>query len=188
MRARSLQGRLLVLKAPAPMATAPRRCSLSFFVLGKQIVYHAIQDPNDALCLDDLAVMDKEITSLRDEIATLRSNEKLLRSNLASVNATMSTAELRFHVQSLLSEKAEVMARLDPLRKGDVKPVSAAEKEAINNEWTMWKRKSDMRKKMAMELWAMGTEVVPEDKSKEDIWVSTPVEGGKRFVNVADSW
>ncbi|KAL9637309.1 MAG: hypothetical protein Q9164_002271 [Protoblastenia rupestris] len=152
------------------MATAPRRCSLSFFVPGKQIVYHAIQGPNDALCLDDLAAMDKEITSLRDEVATLKSNEKLLRSNLASVNATMSTAELRSHVQSLLSEKAEVLARLGPLRKGDVKPVSAAEKEAINYEWTIWKRRSEMRKKMAMELWAMGTEVVPEDKSKEDIW------------------
>ena len=139
---------------------------------GKQIVYHAIQDPNDALCMDDLAAMDKQIASLREDLSTLKSNEKLLRSNLVSANATMSTTELSSLVKDLSNEQAEFLARLCQLRNGDIKPVTPEEKESVDKEWAMWKRKAEARKKIAMELWAIGTEVLPEGKTKEEVWVS----------------
>ncbi|KAL9100933.1 MAG: hypothetical protein Q9163_003748 [Psora crenata] len=142
----------------------------SFFWPGKQLVYHAIQDPNDTLCLDDLAAMDREISSLRGEIATLKSNDKLLRSNLAAVNATMSAPELRAKVQSLASEKSELLARLGPLRKGGIKPVKLEEKQMVDMQWAMWKREAEGRRKIALELWEMGTEVLPEGKAKEEFW------------------
>ncbi|KAL9125610.1 MAG: hypothetical protein Q9217_005207 [Psora testacea] len=154
---------------------------------GKQIVYHAIQDPSDTLCFDDLAAMDKEITSLREEVATMKSNEKLLRSNLASMNATMSTTELRTHVQALSTERAEVLARLGPLRKGHVKPVTAKEKDTVDGEWVMWKQKAERRKKIALELWEMGTEALPEGKTKEEVWVSATIGDDERRIEFADA-
>ena len=78
------------------LARLIRSTSLTFTEWqGKQWVYHAVQDPDDALSLDDLAAMDKEIATLRDSIITAKANEKLLRANLIAVNATLSTEELR---------------------------------------------------------------------------------------------
>ena len=115
--------------------------------------------------------MDREIAEHRESIATLKANEKLLRSNLASVNATVSTDELRSNVDSLGAEKAELLARLGPLRKGDVKPVSIEQKAEVDRLWSVWKRKAEGRKRIAMELWAMGTDTLPEGKTKGDVWV-----------------
>jgi len=139
--------------------------------LGKQLVYHAVQDPADAMSLEDLAAMDKEIATLRDTIATSKANEKLLRANLISVNATMSTDELRNSVILLEHDKKELLRRLGSLRSGNVKPVLPEEKEAVDREWTQWSRKAAVRKKICLELWEICTEEVPEGKTKEELWV-----------------
>lgn len=140
---------------------------------GKQLVYHAVQDPADAMSLDDLAAMDKEIATLRDSIATAKANEKLLRANLISVNATLSTDELRSSVTLLEHEKEEVLGRLGLLRSGNVKPVQPEEKEVVDREWVQWSRKAGVRKKICLELWEFCTEEVPEGKTKEELWVCT---------------
>lgn len=145
--------------------------SHSHQVSGKQIVYHAIQDPNDAMSLEDLAAMDAEIATLRETIATGKANEKLLRASLVSVNATMSSEELRDTVAQLEREKKEILARLGPLRAGNVKPVLAEEKEAVQKEWRKWSKKAGVRKKICMELWDLCSEVTEEGKTKEELWV-----------------
>ena len=138
---------------------------------GKQVVYHAIQDPADVMSLEELAAMDKEITALRENIAIAKANEKLLRASLISVNATLSTEELRSSVSILEHEKKEISERLEPLRSGSVKPVLPEEKEAVDSEWSQWARKAASRKKICMELWECCTEEVPEGKTKADLWV-----------------
>ena len=66
-----------------------------------------------------------------------KAKEKLLRSHLASLNATLSTDELRARVFQLSREKVEVLARLGPLQKGEVKPVSKGERDEVEREWEM---------------------------------------------------
>ena len=61
------------------------------------------------MSLEDLAAMDKEIADLRETIATAKANEKLMRANLISVNATLSTEELRSCVSLLELEKEEIL-------------------------------------------------------------------------------
>ena len=138
---------------------------------GKQWVYHAIQDPNDAMSLEDLAAMDKEIAELRDSIATAKANEKLMRANLVSINATLSTEELRRSVSLLEMEKKEIVARLEALKSGNVKPVLPEEKEAVDKAWREWSRKASSREKICMELWALCTEEMEPGKTKEEFWV-----------------
>lgn len=141
---------------------------------GKQLVYHAIQDSANAMSLEGLAVMDKDIASLRETISTTKANEKLLRANLISVNATLSTEELRGSVSLLEHEKRDVLGRLDPLRSGNVKPVLPEEKEAVESGWSGWMRKAGVRKKICMELWDLCTEEVPEGKTRAELWVRGP--------------
>ena len=138
---------------------------------GKQIVYHSIQDPNDAAGSEDIVAMDQEITRLRDEIAMAKGQEKILKANLVTLNATMSTKDIQTALLVQVAEKKEILARLGPLRSGNVKPVSLEEKTAVAEAWTMWSRRANMRKKICMEVWAHITEEMPEGKTKEELWV-----------------
>ena len=123
------------------------------------------------MSLEDLAAMDQEIAELRDTIATAKANEKLMRANLVSINATLSTEELRSSVSLLEMEKKEIVARLDALKSGNVKPVLPEEKEAVDKGWREWSRKASSRKKICMELWAVCTEEMERGKTKEEFWV-----------------
>ena len=138
---------------------------------GKQMVYHALQDPKDAVSPESLAAMDKEIADLRESIATVKANEKLLRANLTAVNATLSTADVRASVMALELEKKEMLARLEPLRSGTVKPVSPEEKAEVEKAWNKWSRKANIRKKIFMEVWAHCTEGLEGKQAKEKLWV-----------------
>lgn len=123
------------------------------------------------MSLEDIAAMDREIADLRETIATAKANEKLLRANLISVNATLSTEELRSNVSLLGLEKKEMVARLGPLRSGNVKRVVAEEKEAVDKAWKEWSRKARSRKKICMELWVVGTEEMEPGKTRKELWV-----------------
>ncbi|MCJ1461864.1 hypothetical protein MMC07_000463 [Pseudocyphellaria aurata] len=136
---------------------------------GKQIVYHALQDPSDAVSLDDLAAMDKQIHDLGEAIATAKAHEKLLRANLIAVNATQSTDDLRASIITLESEKKEILARLGPLRSGTVAPVSTADKDEVDQAWKMWSRAASARKRIGLELWELCTEEM-QAQAKEDLW------------------
>ncbi|KAK4696750.1 26S proteasome regulatory subunit, ATPase 3, interacting protein, partial [Lecanoromycetidae sp. Uapishka_2] len=144
---------------------------------GKQIVYHAIQDPTNALSLEDLAAMDAEIATLRTDITNAKATEKLLRTGIVSANATLSIDELHTAVALLEYDKIETLRRLGPLREGSVKPVAPDEKKRVDGEWEFWGRKAGARKKFGMELWEMCTEEVEEGKTREDVWEEWGLEG-----------
>lgn len=148
-----------------------KRYSGLIFKLGKQTVYHALQDPKDAISGDELVAMDKQIQELRESIATAKADEKSLRANLMAVNATMSIGDLRTSVIALESEKKELLARLGLLRAGTVKPVSPEEKYEVEKEWREWSRKATVRRKICMELWDFCTEEMQEGQTREDLWV-----------------
>lgn len=138
---------------------------------GKQIVYHALQDPADAASPEEIAVMDEQIATLREEIATAKGEEKTLKARLITLNATMSMQDLQSGIACLGAEQKALLARLGPLRSGNVKPVSAEEKEAADKDWKLWTRRASVREKICMEVWAHLTEELPEGKTKEELWV-----------------
>ena len=166
-RTRQSLGKSLVF----PPSTAPTTAKAYRSASGKQAVYHAIQDPNETLSLEELTAMDKQIADLREEISTAKSNEKLLRAGLAAANATMSVEDLQTSISSLEQETEEILGRLGPLRAGTVPPVSSEEKEKVEQEWQEWTRKANVRKRICMEVWAFVTEEMEEGKTREELWV-----------------
>lgn len=145
--------------------------SIERCMTGKQIVYHALQDSADAASPEEVAVMDEQIATLREEIATAKGEEKALKAQLITLNATMSRQDLQSGIACLGAEQKALLARLGPLRSGNVKPVSAEEKEAADKDWKLWTRRANVRKKICMEVWAHLTEELPEGKTKEELWV-----------------
>ena len=116
--------------------------------------------------------MDQEIEGMREEIAAAKSHERLLKAKLATLNTTLSTEDLRGAVVALELEKEHILGRLLPLRSGSAKPVSSEEKTDVDKAWTQWQRQWTVRKRIAMDVWAHATEVIPEGTTREELWVS----------------
>jgi 26S proteasome regulatory subunit (ATPase 3-interacting protein) len=138
---------------------------------GKASVYHALQQSADAATPEQLAAMDAETEVLRVELNDLKTEEKSLKANVGSLTSGMTISELEKEAAELERRKAELVARLEPLRAGTVKPVSADERDKAEREFKMWRTRAATRKKIAMELWEMLTEELPDGMSKEDMWV-----------------
>lgn len=111
--------------------------------------------------------MDDEIQRLRDETSQAKAMEKTLRSTLSNTNATLSTADLRASVAALEAERAEVIARLGPLRTGSVRPISAEEKAGVDAELRKWEKMEKARAKIAKEMWGMIREGLSEAEAGE---------------------
>ena len=135
-------------------------------------MYHAIQDPADDASTEVLAAIDKELETLKEDIAAGKAREKALKAELSMLNARVSTADLRQGVSSLESEKDQLLARLSTMRNSSVQPVSVVERARAENEWKVWQKHVKVRKRICRELWERCTEVLPEDTTKEELWVS----------------
>jgi len=72
---------------------------------GKQWVYHALQDPNESATPEDLAAIDEQIVSFREETNSNNAEIKTLRATLSSLESTMSTSDLRTSVAAMEEEK-----------------------------------------------------------------------------------
>ncbi|KAL2003583.1 hypothetical protein VTN02DRAFT_3249 [Thermoascus thermophilus] len=151
-------------------------------VSGKQIVYHALQDPADDATPEALAAIDDEIRQLQDKLAAYKASEKAMRGELAVLCAKVPISELRQEVSKLEVERAETLDRLAKLRSSDNDddnsvPVSAEQRAKVEREWKEWRKHAHVRKKICRDLWERCTEVLPEDTTKEDLWESLGLEG-----------
>ena len=140
---------------------------------GKQWVYHTLQDPNDSATPEDLAGMDAQITAIREENASTASSIKDLRAQLSSLNSTVSTSELRTLVEEMEAEKEAIAARLVKLKSGDVQPIRAEEKEAIDSDMRKWDKIASSRAKIAKAMWGSVLDVLPEGADSASLRVGT---------------
>lgn len=134
-------------------------------------MYHAIQDPADDASPESLAAIDKELEILKEDISAGRTREKALKAELTMMNSRVSTPDLRRGVLNLEAERDQILGRLSSMRNSTVQPVSLEEKAHVEKEWKVWKRHMNVRKRICRELWERCTEVLPEDTTKEDLWV-----------------
>ncbi|KAI9723786.1 MAG: hypothetical protein M1812_001086 [Candelaria pacifica] len=121
---------------------------------------------------EELAAMDLEISTLNEETTIAKADEKALKATLNTLKTTMSTLDLREAVHALELEIKQIEARLNPLRSGNVVPVSAEERALVEKEWKEAKRVGDVRRKGCMSLWADLSEQLPEGITKDEMWVS----------------
>ncbi|KJF60070.1 uncharacterized protein CIMG_10871 [Coccidioides immitis RS] len=151
--------------------------------LGKQIVYHAIQDAIDEATPEGLAGLDEEIEAFKSQVASAKSQNKLLKAELTTLNARVSTSELRQCLAALEGEKRNLIASLAPSKASSVqaKAVTAEEKASLEKEWRKWRKHVTVRKKICHEMWMRCTEVLPEAvQGKEELWESLGLEGSPR--------
>ncbi|KAF2751632.1 Tat binding protein 1-interacting, partial [Sporormia fimetaria CBS 119925] len=136
---------------------------------GKQIVYHAKQNTNEALTPDALAAMASTTKDLQARTSTLLATAKSLRSTLSTLNSTLSTADLVASVTALEAEKADIVGRLETLKTGKAKKVTQKERETIEGEWKKWSGVAKRRQRIVGEVWRLIEEGVPEKDAREEL-------------------
>ncbi|CAN9234228.1 unnamed protein product [Alternaria alternata] len=137
-------------------------------VAGKQIVYHALQNAAEACTTEQLAALDESILNVRTRTISLLTSAKNLRSSLSSLNSTLSTTDLIASIHALETERAEIVTRLDGLKKGKAKKITVAEREATEKEWKRSVRVAKIRKKIAMEMWKLIEGKLPDQQTREE--------------------
>ncbi|KAF2033389.1 homologous-pairing protein-like protein 2 [Setomelanomma holmii] len=136
---------------------------------GKQIVYHAIQDPSASCTTEQLAALDTHITDLRNQATHLLATSKILRSTLSSLNSELSTTDLFANVAALESEKAEIMARLESLKLGKAQKVTIEQREEVEREWKKCGRTARMREMVARECWRFVEDQVQDQERAAEL-------------------
>ncbi|KAF2459271.1 homologous-pairing protein-like protein 2 [Lineolata rhizophorae] len=136
---------------------------------GKQIVYHAKQDPSETASSEELASLASRIKELQTETAAFKAEEKTLRTSLTATNATLPTCDLRAAVASCETEMQDLSSRLTSIRSGTIRPVSAKEKNGVEAEVRKWEGIEKRRKRISDELWGLIAENVPEGTETKEL-------------------
>ncbi|KAL9586119.1 MAG: hypothetical protein Q9212_001100 [Teloschistes hypoglaucus] len=130
----------------------------------------ATAGPNTSTSSAEERAVEERIERLQKQVQTARGYERLLKTNLAALEAEPSTTDMRAKVIALELEKEELADRLRRLRAGEVKPVSSAEREALEADLAEWKGKAQRRKSIFWDMLAMAQEGLAEVKTKEQLW------------------
>lgn len=139
--------------------------------LGKQTVYHALQDSSDDASTEVIANLDQEIKQLQEQLTTLRANEKKARADLATLCSKPLLSELRQDIDRLEKEKESILGRLAKFHGNDSVQVSPAERAGIEREWKLWQKHASTRSRICRDMWKRCSEVVPEGMTREELWV-----------------
>jgi 26S proteasome regulatory subunit (ATPase 3-interacting protein) len=111
--------------------------------------------------------MQAEATRLKDATAALKADEKGLRASLRDHTSLTPLPELKATVAALQQEKEAMSTRLAKLKDGDVKPITAEERDKVAAEHNKWKKQGASRRKIRDELWKIITDAVEPEKLAE---------------------
>ncbi len=135
-------------------------------------MFHAPQDQNEYATPEDLAAIDGQIATLREETNSINAEIKTLRATLSSFESEMPTLDLRDLVVAMEKEKEDITARLVKLKSDHVEPVSMEEKAAVDADMKKWEKIATNRAKITSEMWDSVLEVLPEDIEAADLRAS----------------
>jgi 26S proteasome regulatory subunit (ATPase 3-interacting protein) len=110
--------------------------------------------------METLQQMTTETTRLKDATAALKADEKGLRASLRDHTSLTPLPELKASVASLQQEKETMSARLAKLKDGQVKPITAEERDKVSVEHSKWKKLVASRRKIRGELWKIIADAV----------------------------
>ncbi len=127
------------------------------------------KDPNANCSPEEHAAYDEEIKRIRDNLPNKKAALKTKTATLATIRSAPSTDALRVSLTSAQAAKAQLEARLDPLRSGSVKPVSANEKRDVEREHKLWTAVRNKRKNIFNDLET--TLLDSGAVTKDDLWV-----------------
>lgn len=139
--------------------------------LGKQMVYHALQEELNQDGPDIVAVMDEEIQSLQEQLPSLKEKDKKMQGELNSINTISLPSELRAEIEKLEKEKGSLIAQLAKSHCDGSIQVSPLEKVNVRRDWKHWQNQARLRAQICRDIWRKCSETLPENMTGEQLWV-----------------
>lgn len=139
--------------------------------IGKQIVYHALQDSSQGATTEAIAALIQDIEMVQDQLSTVKAEEKRARASLAVLEAKPRLSDLERDIQQLDSEREAIRARLGNFQEGNEVQISVEDRGKLEEEWKQWQRHATVRRRICRDLWSQCTEVLPENTTSQELWV-----------------
>ncbi|KAJ1981038.1 hypothetical protein H4R35_000881 [Dimargaris xerosporica] len=127
---------------------------------GKQSVFVAKQDDQEAPSAEELTEMDQEIERLKSEIADHKEQQRQLSSTLGGLNSALTTDQIKERIDQLTKENEQFETRLATLRSGD-NIMSEADKKRIEKSFEENRKHWKKRKQMCKDILDPITEFMP---------------------------
>ncbi|KAI5806209.1 hypothetical protein EDC01DRAFT_139003 [Geopyxis carbonaria] len=144
-------------------------------ISGKQVVYHACQDPKNNVTEEELKSMDEEAEELRKETAGLKIKLKEFQSSLSSLRSTPNAASLSESIEKIEEENEKLEAKLTILRKSSTKKIDPEKKALMEAEHVRVEKLYNKRKKQFKTFWNIICDGYPGDR--EALWEDLGLDG-----------
>ncbi|KAF3167179.1 hypothetical protein EYR41_011914 [Orbilia oligospora] len=141
-------------------------------ISGKQMVYHTPQDPDDFASPEEIAAMKTLVEVMKERTSTLKAELKSLQVTLQNLRSMPTADDLKSEVGTLQREVTDLRSRLEPLRSGDVKPISAEEKQKVQMEAKKMQGLWIARKRWSKEFFEAVADGLGGDVNLKDLKVS----------------
>lgn len=119
-----------------------------------------------------IARLNSEIEKLQNEVATTKAHDKKTRAELAALQAKPLLSTLQQDIQQLTEERDVFKARLESHSDDSTLILSAEDREKLEQDWKLWQGHATLRRRICRDLWGKCTEVLPENMSVQELWVS----------------
>lgn len=90
---------------------------------------------------------------------------------MAILEAKPRISQLRQEIAQLEEERKVIQAQVEELQGDDVQ-LSVEERARLEEEWKQWQRHATTRRRICRELWGRCTEVLPDNTTSQELWVS----------------
>lgn len=140
--------------------------------IGKQTVYHALQNSAQDAGPDAIAALNEKIRNTQDQLSAIKADEKRVRATLAVLETKPRMSDLERDIQQLEVEHKAIQAQLGNSQDDDEAPISVEERGKLEQEWKQWQRRATFRRRICRDLWSQCTEVLPENTTSLELWVS----------------
>lgn len=139
---------------------------------GKQTVYHALQDSAQDATPVAIEATNKEIEKAHNQLSIIKADEKRVRAALAALDAKPRISDLKQDIQKLETEREAIQAQLGDSQGSNDISILVEDRSKLEQEWKQWQRRVTVRRRICRDLWSQCTEVLPEDTTLQDLWVS----------------
>ncbi|KAK6347544.1 hypothetical protein TWF718_005383 [Orbilia javanica] len=143
------------------------------------------QDPDDFASPEEIAEMKASVERMKERTSTLKAELKSLQVTLQNLRSMPTADDLKSEVGTLRQEVTNLRSRLGPLRSGDVKPVSAEERQNVQKEVKKMQGLWIARKRWSKEFFEAVADGMSSDVNlkdlKETMGIEEPVEVEQRI-------
>lgn len=131
-----------------------------------------MQNSSESVTPEIIAGLNSEIEQLQSELTTIKATDKKTRAELATLEAKPLLSTLQQDIRQLTEERDVLQARLKGHSDDSTMILSAEDREKLEQDWKLWQGHATLRRRICRDLWGKCTEILPENMSLQELWVS----------------